>query len=143
MKEVMSLMDYRPTVKVLDATLRDGGLVNDFYFTDEFVRALYQTNIKAGVDYMEFGYKASKDMFDESKFGKWKFSNDDDIRAIVGENNTNLKIAVMADVGRCDYKNDIIDRSDSPIDLIRVATYVNTIPAAADISKMHTKRAMR
>ena len=60
MKEVMSLMDYRPTVKVLDATLRDGGLVNDFYFTDEFVRALYQTNIKAGVDYMEFGYKASK-----------------------------------------------------------------------------------
>ena len=61
---------------------------------------------------MEFGYKASKDMFDESKFGKWKFSNDDDIRAIVGENNTNLKIAVMADVGRCDYKNDIIDRSD-------------------------------
>lgn len=133
MKEVMSLMDYRPTVKVLDATLRDGGLVNDFYFTDEFVRALYQTNIKAGVDYMEFGYKASKDMFDESKFGKWKFSNDDDIRAIVGENNTNLKIAVMADVGRCDYKNDIIDRSDSPIDLIRVATYVNTIPAAADM----------
>lgn len=129
----MSLMDYRPTVKVLDATLRDGGLVNDFYFTDEFVRALYQTNIKAGVDYMEFGYKASKDMFDESKFGKWKFSNDDDIRAIVGENNTNLKIAVMADVGRCDYKNDIIDRSDSPIDLIRVATYVNTIPAAADM----------
>ena len=82
---------------------------------------------------MEFGYKASKDMFDESKFGKWKFSNDDDIRAIVGENNTNLKIAVMADVGRCDYKNDIIDRSDSPIDLIRVATYVNTIPAAADM----------
>lgn len=133
MKEVVSLMDYRPTVKVLDATLRDGGLVNDFYFTDEFVRALYQTNIKAGVDYMEFGYKASKDMFDESKFGKWKFSNDDDIRAIVGENNTNLKIAVMADVGRCDYKNDIIDRSDSPIDLVRVATYINTIPAAADM----------
>lgn len=133
MKELMSLMDYRPGVRVVDATLRDGGLVNDFYFTDEFVRALYETNIKAGVDYMEFGYKASKEMFDESKFGKWKFCRDDDIREIVGDNNTDLKIAVMADVGRCDYKNDIISRADSPVDLVRVATYLNTIPAAVDM----------
>jgi len=133
MKELLSLMDYRSSVKVIDATLRDGGLVNDFYFSDEFVKALYETNIKAGVDYMEFGYKASKEMFDESKFGKWKFCNDDDIRAIVGDNNTDLKIAVMADVGRCDYKNDIINKADSPVDLVRVATYLNTIPAAVDM----------
>lgn len=133
MKEIASLMEYRSGVKVVDATLRDGGLVNDFYFTDEFVKDLYQTNIKAGVDYMEFGYKASKDMFDETKFGKWKFCKDDDIRAIVGDNNTDLKIAVMADVGRCDYKNDIVNRADSPIDLIRVATYLNTIPTAAEM----------
>lgn len=130
MKEISKLMDYRPSVRVVDATLRDGGLVNDFYFSDEFVRNLYQANLKAGVDYMEFGYKASKEMFDVNKFGKWKFSNDDDIRAIVGDNNTNLKIAVMADVGRCDYKTDIINKKDSPIDLIRVATYLNTIPSA-------------
>lgn len=126
-------MAYRPGVKVVDATLRDGGLVNDFYFTDEFVKALYLANLRAGVDYMEFGYKASKEIFDTNKFGKWKFCNDEDIRAIVGENATDLKIAVMADVGRCDYKKDIIDRKDSPIDLIRVATYLNTIPAAVDM----------
>lgn len=130
MKEISKLMGYRSDVRVIDATLRDGGLVNDFYFKDEFVKALYETNIKAGVDYMEFGYKASKEMFDESKFGKWKFCKDDDIRAVIGDNDTDLKIAVMADVGRCDYKTDIISRSDSPIDLIRVATYLNTIPAA-------------
>lgn len=133
MKEISNLIAYRPDVKVVDATLRDGGLVNDFYFTDEFAKALYLTNVKAGVDYMEFGYKASKDMFEVNKFGKWKFSNDEDIRAIVGDNNTDLKIAVMADVGRTDYKTDIINRSDSPIDLIRVATYLNTIPAAVDM----------
>lgn len=133
MKEVSKLLDYRPGVTVLDATLRDGGLVNDFYFTDEFVKALYRTNIRAGVDYMEFGYKASKEMFDANKFGKWKFCNDDDIRAIVGDNDTDLKIAVMADVGRCDYKQDILNRSDSPIDLIRVATYLSTIPGAVEM----------
>lgn len=133
MKEIVSLMDYRSSIKVLDATLRDGGLVNDFYFTDEFVKALYEANIRAGVDYMEMGYKASKEMFDENKFGKWKFCDDEDIRAIVGDNDTGLKLAVMADVGRCNYKKDIVSRSESPIDLIRVATYVNTIPAAADM----------
>ena len=133
MKELAKLMDYRSGVRVVDATLRDGGLVNNFYFTDEFVRDLYHANIRAGVDYMEFGYKASKEMFDESKIGKWKFCKDEDIRAIVGENDTDLKIAVMADVGRCDYKTDIVDRTDSPVDLIRVATYLNTIPTAVDM----------
>lgn len=133
MKEISKLMDYRSDIRVVDATLRDGGLVNDFYFSDSFVRDLYLTNLRAGVDYMEFGYKASKELFDVNKYGKWKFCNDDDIRAIVGENNTDLKIAVMADVGRCDYKTDIINRADSPIDLIRVATYLHTIPAAVEM----------
>ena len=122
MKDVSELIDYRSDIKVIDATLRDGGLVNDFYFSDEFVKDLYLANQKAGVDYMEFGYKASKELFDVDKFGKWKFCNEDDIRAIVGDNNTDLKIAVMADVGRCDYKNDIISKKDSAIDLIRIAT---------------------
>ena len=133
MKEISKLIEYRPGVRVVDATLRDGGLVNDFFFTDEFVKDLYQANIKAGVDYMEFGYKASRDMFDESKFGKWKFCKDEDIRAIVGDNNTDLKISIMADVGRCDYKTDILNKNESPIDLIRVATYLNTIPSAIDM----------
>lgn len=140
MKERVKLMDFRSEIRVVDATMRDGGLVNDFYFSDEFVHDLYLTNLRAGVDYMEFGYKASRDMFDETKFGKWKFCKDDDIRAVVGDNNTDLKIAVMADVGRCDYKNDIIPRNESPIDMIRVATYINTIPAAIDMIENATEK---
>lgn len=128
-----NLMTYRSDIKVVDATIRDGGLVNNFRFTDEFVRELYLANVKAGVDYMEFGYKASKDLFDESKFGKWKFCEEEDLRAIVGDNPTDLKIAVMADVGRTDYHKDIIDKKDSVIDMIRIATYINTIPAAIDM----------
>lgn len=133
MKEISNLMNYRDSIKVVDATLRDGGLVNDFFFTDKFVHDLYLANIKAGVDYMEFGYKGDKEMFDKSKFGKWKFCDEDDLRAVVGDNDTDLKIAVMADVGRCNYKEDIIDRNDSVIDLIRVATYLNQIPTAVDM----------
>lgn len=127
------LLSVREDVRVVDATIRDGGLCNDFFFTDEFVRDLYRNNIKAGVDYMEFGYKADKDIFDEDKFGKWKFCKDEDIRAIVGDNDSPMKIAVMADVGRCNHIRDFLPKSESPIDLVRVATYINTIPEACDI----------
>lgn len=133
MEESKSMMNYRPEIKVLDATIRDGGLVNNFEFSDEFIRDLYKANVKAGVDYMEFGYKASKEIFDVNKFGKWKFCDEESIREIVGDNISDMKISVMADVGRCDYKKDIIDRKDSVIDMIRVATYINTMPAAIDM----------
>ncbi len=140
MKEVSALMGYRPGIKVVDATLRDGGLVNDFYFPEGFARALYEANVKAGVDYMEFGYKAAKDMFDVNKFGPCKFSDDEYIRSVVGDNDTNLKIAVMADVGRTNYKTDIVEKCNSPIDLIRVACYLHQIPGAIDmIEDAHKK----
>lgn len=79
-------------------------------------------------------------MFDVDAYGPWKFAEDDKIREVVGDNDTDLKISIMADVGRCNYKEDIHDRSDSPVDLIRVATYVNTMPAAIDmIEDAHRK----
>ncbi|MGN0182012.1 MAG: aldolase catalytic domain-containing protein [Candidatus Ornithomonoglobus sp.] len=128
-----NMMDYRPDIKVVDATIRDGGLVNNFFFEDQFVKELYETNIKAGVDYMEFGYKASKELFNREEFGDWKFCDEESIRRIVGDNNSNLKIAVMADVGRTDFEKDIIPKSESVIDLIRVATYIHQMPAALEM----------
>lgn len=128
-----NLMTVRDDIKVLDATIRDGGLCNNFEFTDEFVTELYKTNIKSGVDYMEFGYRASKQLFDPDKFGKWKFCSEEDIRSIVGENVSDMKIAVMADVGRCDFKTDFIPKSESVIDMVRVACYIHQIPAAIEM----------
>ena len=128
-----SLMEVRRDIKVLDATIRDGGLCNNFEFSDEFVSALYKTNVRCGVDYMEFGYKASRSMFDEGSYGKWKFCREEDIRAIVGENPSDMKISVMADVGRCDYKIDFLPKDESVIDMVRVACYIHQIPAAIEM----------
>lgn len=139
MKELSNLLGFRESIKVVDATLRDGGLVNDFYFTDDFVKALYQANIDAGVDYMEMGYRASKKVFDESKFGKWKFCSDDHIREIVGENDTDLKLAIMADIGRHD-KNDFDEKVNSPVDLVRVAAYIHQMPEAIDMVEDAAKK---
>ena len=135
-----NLISFRPDIKVVDCTLRDGGLVNNFEFSDEFVKDLYRTNIKAGVDYMEFGYKASKDIFSKEDYGKWKFCEEEDIRAVVGNNDFDLKIAVMTDVGRTDFRNDILPKKDSVIDMVRTAAYIHQIPAAIEmIQDAHDK----
>ena len=132
-KDLKQLMGYRKAIRVLDATLRDGGLVNNFDFSDEFVKALYETNRRAGVDYMEFGYRASKYMFDPADFGPWKFASDEDIRRIVGDTVGGPKVSIMADVGRTDFRTDIVDKKDSPVDLIRVACYTHQIPGAIEM----------
>jgi len=126
---------YRPKIRLLDCTVRDGGLMNDHEFCDETVRAVYQACVEAGIDYMEFGYKASKKIFSKQEFGPWKFCDEDDIRRIVGDNEGNLKISVMADAERTDYHEDILPRENSVLDMIRVATYIHQIPTAIDMIK--------
>ena len=128
-------LSYRPDIKVLDCTIRDGGLVNNFGFEDETVRALYLALGEAGVDYMEMGYKASQKIFSPDKFGKWKFSNEEDIRRIIGDTPNGPKLTVMADAERTDYHTDILPKKDSAIDMIRVATYIHQLPTALEMLK--------
>lgn len=124
---------WRQDIKVLDCSIRDGGLMNDHRFDDGFVRAVYKTCVAAGIDYMELGYKSSKRIYAPDEFGAWKFCTEDDLRRIVGDNDTNLKLSVMADVGRTDAHEDILPCEDSVIDLIRVAAYIHQIPGAIEL----------
>ena len=131
---------YRPELKVLDCTVRDGGLINDHMFDDGLVKAVYEACIAAGVDYMEIGYKASKKLFAPSKFGAWKFCDEDDMRRIVGDHDSPLKLSAMADAEKTDYREDILPAQDSVLDVIRVATYVHQIPIAVEmINDAHDK----
>ena len=130
-----TLITYRPEIKVLDCTIRDGGLINDHQFDNDFVKAIYQTCAAAGVDYMEIGYKASKKIFSRTQHGAWKFCDEDDIKHIVGENPTEMKLCVMADAERCDYHEDILPKEKSVFDVVRVAAYIHQIPTAIDMIK--------
>jgi 4-hydroxy 2-oxovalerate aldolase len=130
-----SWLTYRPDIKVLDCTIRDGGLMNNSRFEDEFVKAVYQTLVAAGVDYMEIGYKTSKKLASRTEFGDWKFCDEADMRRIVGDNKTTLKLSAMADAERTDYHEDILPKDQSVLDMIRVATYIHQIPTALDMIK--------
>ena len=126
---------YREEIKLLDCTIRDGGLMNKHRFNEDIVKAVYQACVNGGIDYMELGYKASAKIFSRDDFGAWKYCSEDDIRHVVSDNDTKLKLSVMADTERTDYHADILPREQSVIDMVRVATYIHQIPAALDIVK--------
>jgi 4-hydroxy 2-oxovalerate aldolase len=126
---------YRPEIKILDCTIRDGGLINGHIFDEDLVRHVYESDVAAGVDYVEMGYKASKRIFAPAEFGKWKYCCEDDLRRVVDDNPSDIKISVMADAERTDYHEDILPREQSVIDCIRVACYIYQIPAAMDMLK--------
>ncbi len=126
---------YRPELKVLDCTIRDGGLINDHLFDDDLVKAVHRACVDSGIDYMEIGYKASKKLFAPANFGDWKFCDEDHMRRVLGENDSSLKIAAMADAEKTDYHEDILPKDESVLDVIRVATYVHQLPVAVDMIK--------
>ncbi|MBN1912996.1 MAG: aldolase catalytic domain-containing protein [Candidatus Omnitrophica bacterium] len=120
---------FREKIKVLDCTIRDGGLVNKHDFDLRFVRQVYKALTEAGVDYMEMGYKNSKKLFSDKEFGVWKFCEDEEIKKAVDGIESKTKISIMVDVGRVDVE-DVKPKKMSPVHMIRVASYVKDIDKA-------------
>ena len=124
-------------VKVLDCTIRDGGLINNHNFSDEFVHAVYLALSLSGIDYMEFGYRSSKELSPPSQFGPWKYCDDDKIAAIIQGIDSDLKLSVMIDAHRIKEQT-FAPAAQSPVDMVRTATYVKDIDLALDsILKAH------
>ncbi len=126
---------FKPDIKVLDCSIRDGGLINQWQFEDALVRATYRGLSEAGIDYMEIGYKASKSQFDPAKFGKWRFCADDDVRRVIDGVESELKLACMVDIGRVEAA-DVLPKEQSPFSLIRVACYIKDVDKAIALGKM-------
>ncbi len=124
----------------MDCTIRDGGLMNSSRFPDKTVRAVYDACADAGIDYIELGYKNSDKIFSPDSYGAWRFCREDDINRIIGDDKRDIKISVMADAEKSDYKTAIVPRKDSNIDLVRIATYIHQIPLAVDMIKDATDK---
>lgn len=120
---------FRHEIKVIDCTVRDGGLMNKWQFSDAFVRKVYDSVSQAGIDYMEIGYLSSESSFSRKENGPWKFCAESDIQRILGGEEKKIKLAAMADIGRIQLE-DIPPRSESSLDLIRVACYSHQVDAA-------------
>ena len=125
---------FREQIKVIDCSIRDGGLINDWQFSKDMVRRIFKALCAARVDYMEIGYRASTALFSPEKFGPWRFSMEDDIREVAEECAT--KLSIMVDIGRVAEK-DILPKEQSVVSMVRVATYVKDIDKAIDLVVVH------
>jgi 4-hydroxy 2-oxovalerate aldolase len=126
---------YRKEIKVLDCTIRDGGLINNYQFGTDFVKAVYRAACDAGVDFIELGKKlAESDHYSRDKWGPWNFCDDDDLRAVVDSYPTENPpiVAVMYDVGRVDIST-LVPADESPVDMVRTACYVADIDKGLDL----------
>ncbi len=128
---------YREELKVLDCTIRDGGLINNYQFKDDLVKAVYRAACDSGVDIIELGKKlAVSDEYTREKYGRWNFCDDDDLRMIVDSHDSEYRplVAVMFDVGRVDIAG-LRPADQTPIDMIRTACYVADIDKGIDLAK--------
>lgn len=123
---------YRPEVKILDVTIRDGGLMNNWDFSKSMVKDIFHGLAEAGVDYVELGYRADKRLFSPSEYGPWRFCNEEDLRDVAYECDT--KISVMCDVGKTNL-DDFIPRSESIISMVRVACYIPEVDEGLQIAQ--------
>ena len=123
---------YREQIKVFDCTIRDGGLINNHYFPDEFVREVYKALSRGGIDYMEMGYRNSRELFPSTGYGDWKYCDDDKIRQIIDGVESDMKLSIMVDAHRV-KEQEFAPVDQSPVDMIRVATYVKDIDKAVEL----------
>lgn len=118
-------------VKVLDCTVRDGGLMNRWQFDDAFVGRLIAASRRAGSDYVELGYKASTAFFNPVEYGKWRFCREEVLRSFWDPALDSTILTVMLDIGRFDAR-DMIPAADSVVGAVRVACYVHQIDEAIE-----------
>ncbi|MVO99799.1 MULTISPECIES: aldolase catalytic domain-containing protein [Paenibacillus] len=117
--------------KILDCTIRDGGLVNNWDFSVQFVQDMYRGLNEAGVEYMEIGYKNSAKLLKSDNAGPWRFLNEDFLREVI-TTKTDTKLSALVDIGRVD-ENDILPREQSQLDLIRVASYIKDVDKGLEL----------
>ena len=112
-----SILDKRTDkISLLDCTIRDGGYLNNWEFTDKEVLDCYKAVTDAGFEYFEIGFRTNKKLLENK--GKWCYSTEDDINGIYQKYN-GCKIVVMAKIGTVTI-DDFIKKDKSNVRMVRV-----------------------
>ena len=110
--------------KILDCTLRDGGHLNNWNFSDDCAKDTFETAKICNIDYFEIGYRGN----DGGKFAR---CNSDELRKIITDKG-NVKLTVMINVR--DFSKDLFFENDF-VDVVRVACHPNEIKYGIEICK--------
>jgi 4-hydroxy 2-oxovalerate aldolase len=112
-------------IKILDCTLRDGGYINNWEFSDEQIISTVSNLTDANINYIELGFLTSI----LGNVGGTQFLNIESASRMLPKKRNNAKYVVMADVAQFDA-DDLCPRSSEIIDSIRVVFYKRQIKQA-------------
>ena len=102
-------------MKILDCSLRDGGYVNDWYFSKDHARACYNTVKECGIEYCEVGFRRTT-----HSSGPWFYTPETLINETFKDVVTpECKLALMAQMGTFTI-DDFVSRSESLVSMVRV-----------------------
>ncbi|MDD5673965.1 MAG: hypothetical protein PHC61_07380, partial [Chitinivibrionales bacterium] len=101
--------------------------------------SIYRAVCAAGVDIIELGYRNSSEHFSREKFGAWRFCDEDMLKKAVEGVETETKLASMQDAHKASAE-DLLPKSESVVDIVRVATYVKDIDKAIKLANNATEK---
>lgn len=121
-------------VKILDCTLRDGGIVIDFNFGEERIQSIKKSLEDTGIEYIECGYINENSTSSKEKSS---FNNDVDIKNNFLKSGKfgNIKYFAMIDYGTFNFNN-LQKRSKMGIDGIRLAFHKKDMYNAINEAKI-------
>lgn len=116
--------------KLLDCTMRDGGHLNGWNFSENCVRASYFAAVKAGADYFEIGYRFQNP---KPEWGKFATCDDEFLMSLFTPSEK-CKLSLMIDAGKCGLDRFVDCKPElTPISLVRVATYPQKLDIAFEL----------
>ena len=102
-------------MKLFDCSMRDGGYVNNWYFSKEQARACYSATKDCGIEYCEIGFRRK-----EHTNGPWFYTPESLVNETYGDIVTpECRLAVMAQMGTFTI-DDFVPKSESLISMVRV-----------------------
>ena len=123
-------------IKILDCTLRDGGIVTNFYFGKNIIQSIINGLCSAGIDYIELGYLESEIHRTEDYV---IYNHIEEMENIIPKNRNGIHFVAMCDVGKFNL-DDITPKKSDFIDGVRVAFYKHQIEDAVVTAKIFRSR---
>lgn len=102
-------------MKLFDCSMRDGGYMNNWYFSKEQARACYSATKDCGIEYCEIGFRRN-----EHTNGPWFYTPESLVNETYGDIVTpECRLAIMAQMGTFTI-DDFVPKSESLISMVRV-----------------------
>ncbi len=112
----------RGKINILDCTLREAGYLNNWQFSDEYIRYYINLVQKYGVDVVEIGFRYNTK---NVNYGICAYCPDDFVNSLDIPNN--LQVAVMIKSEQFENKQQLRelfnDKKNSRVDIVRVASH--------------------